>query len=207
MRHLTVLLALFLASTATAQMLQGVSLQPDHVQLRPGETVTIRANGKVGCCSKFPWSVAFRTTNPDVATASGLLLSPAMATDVTIVALAPGTTSVVTPAVGNGTHALATIDVVCGAPPFLVAETRHLRTEPGRAVTLRVLPPYGQLSWYAGRIGDMSRPLAGNGAEVAFTPTVSGTHFAWTMSVEPCGTATAEFTIDALPGHRRAARR
>ena len=209
MRTQIALSALVFAATSHAQMLQGVAITPDSVRLAPGQSVVVRANGRIGCCSKFPWHVSFGTTDGSIATASGGFASPVIAADVTVVAHRPGITSIVTPAVSNGAYPLATIEVVCEAPLAITAEAASFKTIPGQSVTLRVVAadPPPTLSWYLGRAGDTSQPLSGTSTELMFRPDVSGTHWLWVLAVGPCGTARAEFKVDAFFPHRRAAGR
>ena len=209
MRAQITLGAFLFAAAAHAQLLQSVSITPESVRLAPGQSVVVRGNGKIGCCSKLPWNVSFRTTDESIATASGGFAYPSASADVTVVAHRPGITHIVTSAVGSGSYPLATIEVACEAPLAITPELPSIRIPPGQTVALRVASPQPPptLSWYLGRAGDTSHPLPGTTAELMFTPALSGTHWVWVMAVGPCGTARAEFKVDAFFPHRRAAGR
>jgi hypothetical protein len=202
-----IVLVAFAAIGADAQMLQSVSVRPELVQLTAGSSATIKAYGKLGCCSKFPWHVVFKSDDNTVAIVDGEFKSPSVSANVTVRAWRPGTAHVVSTAIGNGTWPLATIEVF--PAPIFVAESPRIATTVGQPVVLRIitdLSPSQTFSWYRGRSGDISHPLPGNGPECAFAADAAGTFFAWAMAVAPFGTNTAEFRIDVVQ-RRRSVRR
>lgn len=208
MRTATLLLILSaIASAAGAQMLQGVRVDPAEVTVGVGETVTIQAHGIVGCCSSFPWHVAFGTGNRDVAEARGFLESPHWTANITVTGRGPGSTYVQSPAIGHGDFPLATIHVVCREERAPAAVAPVVATVPGRPVQLAVAIENlagKALTWYCGRYPDVSRVLDGVGPEIAFTPEEAGTHYVSVLIAGACATSVIEFRVEAVSPRRRA---
>jgi hypothetical protein len=114
MRYPTLLLFLCAVTfDARAQMLMGVKVEPDEITVGVGETASMTAQGLAGCCSSFPWRVEFHAGDWTMAEVHGLLESPHWTTGISVTGRAPGSTSVVSPAIGYGRWPLATINVVC----------------------------------------------------------------------------------------------
>lgn len=195
------------ALSVRAQMLQSVSLDPQSLRVTVGTSAIIRANAKLGCCSNFPWRVTFLTADPSIATATGLLEAPVTSADVTIIGMTPGVTQVLSPAIGDGTWPLATVEVVCPEPTPLVAESPVVGAAPGSNVILRLLTlrlPGQTFDWYLGEVGDISHPLDGIGPELRLRTGAAGSYAIWVLSTEPCGTRVATFRVDVGSPRRRA---
>jgi hypothetical protein len=203
------LLASLIALPASAQLLSGIEIRPNEISVAVGETTTTRAYAQLGCCSSFPWHVTFGADGA-VAFAEGVLASPKIEADVRITGRAPGTTPLVSPAIGGGRWPLATIHVYCKpeAPVTPVAE-RIVTTAPERPLTLAVIAmplPEKAFTWYRGRAGDTSQPIPAVGPELRFVPETYGTHFVWVSAASACSASMAEFRIDAVRLRRRASR-
>ena len=189
-------------------MLQGVRVEPGAITLAVGETTTMMAQGLAGCCSSFPWRVEFGAANGNIAGVRGLLASPNWTAGITVTGLAPGSTDVVSPAIGDGRWPLATITVVCRPERAAVPVAPVVSTLIGRPVKLAVSVEtlFGQyFEWYDGRYPD-AVPIVAAGPELTFTPMQAGTHYVSVVVSGPCITSMVEFRVDAANPRRRAVR-
>jgi hypothetical protein len=198
------------STTAAAQLLAGVRVTPETITIVRGETAFLEAHGIVGCCSKFPWSVEFRSSDPSIADAGGLLLSPSTQTAIAVTGHRPGTIMVVSPSVGFGSVALALVHVNCGEEPPIHAVTARQSTALAAPVRLTLsvdVVTDRDYLWFQGRTGDQSRPLAGHGPAVDFAPDSYGVTTVWVRASTPCSTSTAEFQVDVSAPRSRLVRR
>lgn len=209
MRYATLLLFLCGLTVDARALLTGVKVVPDQITLGVGETTTVMAQGLAGCCSSFPWHVEFRASS-SMANVRGLLESPNWTAVITVTGLAPGTTSIVSPFIGDGRWPLATINVVCRPEHPAVPLVAAVTTMPGQPVKLAVSVEtlFGKgFAWYDGRDPGASLPLYGAGPEITYTPEVAGTHYVSVVVSGPCATtSTVEFRVDAVNPRRRAVR-
>lgn len=101
------------------------------------------------------------------------------------------------------------VTVVCAAEaPVQAAEPRQA-TRPGVPVTLRAVTPAAEratFTWYHGRVGEMSAPIANSGPEVVFASNDHGVQYAWVMATTLCSSSTAQFEIEVTTPRRRSAR-
>lgn len=197
--------------TARAQSLHYMRVYPELIRIHVGEVVRPQANAIFGGFSSgYKWKFQFGSGNESIAGIVGDMEWPQRSADLIVVGRKPGVTYVLSPEIGYGVFPLATIEVTCAAEAPVTPAAATLRTEPHRPVTLQLTGPSlpGQtFSWYLGRIGDTSRPLAGAGPELPFAPEDFGTYYVWVLSKSTCSTSMAEFRVDApLPRRRSVSR-
>lgn len=201
------LLVLLLAADAGAQSLHSLTIAPDPVRVHVGERVVATAIGHFGGFSTgFHWKMPFESTNFAIATATGAMDWPDTSADIYVTGRAPGIAYIVSSYIGYGEFPLASIEVTCAEEAPITPAAAQLKTEPHRAVTLRLTgPPLpGQsFQWFRGRAGDTSHPLPGADAQLAFAPEDFGTVYVWALSRSTCSTSMAEFRIDAPAPRRR----
>lgn len=202
--------ALFVLAAAIAAPLAAGDWWPDwtprYMQLMVGEHRTARVlakwSGLVDYGNGIHWS--FASDNTYVALGS-VDVEDARAHDVDIVAVAPGKAWIA----GVGQRWVE-IDVICGAPePPVRAAAPVIRARAGEMLTLRALSDIAarsRFTWYLGRDGDTSHPLAATGTEIFFVPRTAGTQYLWVNATTPCTASTAEFRIDVSARPRAAGR-
>jgi hypothetical protein len=180
------------------------------VQLVAGQTITAQAHmqwsGLVGYNDPIHWS--FRSDNDRVATAS-LLLEDHETHNVQIVAVGPGTAAIRSEEQNGFGPAYVRIAVVCGAEPPVRAAAAVVQAHIGQAVAIAAasdIANRSQFTWYLGREGDRSHPLAATGPQIELTPTAYGTQYVWVSAMTPCSASSAEIRVDVAQPRHRAAR-
>jgi hypothetical protein len=205
MRRLLLLLLVLVAPVASAAWYP--SLETGALNLRVGQSATVQVRAIWTGTWIVPWSPwYFESTNPGVARVTGSMLTSQPGT-MYITALAPGRTNAY---IQNWSDFYRVeITVTCGSEsPVQAAEARQA-TKVGEAVTLRALTPIATrttFTWYHGRIGDTSMPIAASGPELVYATDDPGVHYAWVLATTPCSSSTAEFEIEAITPKRRASR-
>jgi hypothetical protein len=200
------LLALFLTSSS-AFAYEEARLTPDAIVLRVGEATDIEVGvHHLSGLNYTMWRFLFGTDREDIVTLDGTLdyQHPVWSGTIHVMALAPGTAQIV-----SGLKVYATVEVTCGYVEPVRALAPLITAKRGEAVKLAVTTnePGRVLTWYAGRVGDISHPLSANGGDLEFTPAGAGTHYVWASAKSPCASSSAEFRIDVLSPRRRAAGR
>jgi len=201
------LLALVLAAPS-AFAFEVAYLTPDSIVLRVGEAADIGVSvHHVSGLNYEMWGFTFAADREDIVTLDGTLhyAHPVWSGTIHVMALAPGTVQIM-----SGNKPYATVEVTCGYIEPLRALTPEIIAKRGEPVKLSVTTinePGRVLTWYAGRVGDTSHPLAANSFDLEITPPGAGTHYVWASAKSPCASSTAEFRIDVLSPRRRAAGR
>jgi hypothetical protein len=180
-----------------------------YIRMEVGEThsIGVRAIPTNSPPAWKPW--IFLVTDPAIAHVDAVMTTPA-AMDVLVTGLAPGQAGLYVEGVAVQL-AFVTVDVACGSEEAISVATPVVKTIVGKPVTLRAETPIAHrtaFTWYRGRSGDESQPIAGAaGPELTLTPETRGTEYVWVRATTPCSTSTAELRIDAQPPKQRAARR
>ncbi len=184
---------------------------PRQVRIAVGETTfaNVRAMWS-GITSYGPPNWTFNAADRDIATAHAEVTQTWQSVDFAITGVGPGQTYVLQGANGrvNGT-VWVQIDVYCGVEPPIQAVEPRIETRLGEEVTLRTMSMIADRTtrvWYAGDVGDTSRPIPFNGTELAFTPETIGTHHYWVLATTPCSESRAGFEVIVRPAKRRSIR-
>jgi hypothetical protein len=206
------LLLLVIAALAPAAL--GGYYEPrfdrQRVTVAVGETVTVRVTaGYV----YFPWLPAtfspwvFGSESSSIAHVQGMLDAADDVGTMLITGRKPGRTYA--RARPWDSDNVVDVTVVCAAEePVQAAEPRQ-STRPGLPVTLRAVTPAAEratFTWYHGRVGDMSAPIAGSGPELVFASNDHGVQHAWVMATTVCSSSTAQFEIETAAPKRRSVR-
>ncbi|HEX6088094.1 MAG TPA: hypothetical protein VF266_26425 [Thermoanaerobaculia bacterium] len=207
----TLLLLLVLAAIAPAAL--GGYYEPRfdrrRVTVNVGETTKVRVTAAY---VYFPWIPAiftpwdFSSENSSIAQVQGMLDAVDSVGTMLITGRKPGRTYA-RARPWDSTNVVS-VTVVCAAEaPVQAAEPRQ-STRPGVPVTLRAVTPVAQttFTWYHGRVGDMSAPIAGSGPELVFASHDHGVQHAWVMATTECSSSTAQFEIEVTSPRRRSAR-
>jgi hypothetical protein len=186
------------------------TFDPRNVRVAVGETFVVTVQARWSGIS-FPdlpaWE--FASTDPTVA-AANIEMQTTKPVDLPITGISPGTTTIAQRSnghfVGNG---FVNVTVYCASEPAIVAAEPRIESKLGDAITLRALSSIAERShivWYAGELGDTSRPIPFAGTELTFTPESAGTHHYWVMATTPCSTSSAQFEVVVRPLKRRSVR-
>lgn len=180
----------------------------NQVVVRSGEQsrVPVKAawSGLDPTWTEYHWE--FFSADQNIAIVEGLLQSPASDGIITVTGVEPGDTTM---RVGrNGDWPWLKIHVECGAEPSVTAVKPVVAVLPGQAVSLQAITPLASrtvFQWYAGRIGDTSRPImdSGAGPELRWIAEAAGTSYVWVEARTVCSGSRAEFRIDAASPRRR----
>lgn len=187
-----------------------VDASPRSLRVEVGSTETVRIYARwSGITVYYPWSPwRVFSTRLSVAMAEANVPSPSVYIYVPVTGIAPGKASLYVDGTAiSGQY--VDIDVVCGEEAPVVNATPVTATRAGVPVTLRVesrMAGRTTFTWYRGRTGDTSLPIAAAGPSLEFTPHVSGANYVWVMAATPCSSSTAEFMIEVPAPKRRSAR-
>jgi hypothetical protein len=186
--------------------------KPSYIQLRPGETVTVRADRVQHGISVGPLVVptTFASQDPTIATVEGSLTTET-STDVRITALQPGLTRVRIIESGNGP--------LFPTSPFIVVAEQELSVAigidgglyPWQPITLKAITdePDATFTWYRGPLDSWlyASYEAGTGPELTFVSPYIGGFDYWVLMQTPQGAGAAGITVKVTePPRRRAAR-
>lgn len=205
----TLLLLVLVSVATTAAGAWYPVFDPTYVRVEVGETRWVRVRTVWTGIMIVPWSNwYFGSTHPLIAHIDDVMVNSGTK-DIAITGVAPGEAGLYLHGYALNRPYVA-VDVVCGVETAIANATPEVKTVPGKGVTLRVETPIADrtaFTWYRGRAGDLSRPLAGEGPQLTWVPPTHGRHQVWVRATTPCSTSTAEFVIDALAPRQRAARR
>ena len=152
----------------------------------------------------------FRTENDRVATAFAHV-QDAKDHDVTITGIGPGVTAIreVLPSGAlAGFPSYVIIHVTCGAEAPVMPATEVVSTrvnKPAMLTALSQFPDRTAFTWFAGHVGDTSKPIGASGPQIIVTPSAAGRQYVWVSALTTCSTSAAEFAIDVSPSRHRAA--
>ena len=185
--------------------------KPEKIDVLVGETmiVQVRAmwSGLVNYGGCICWT--FRTENEQVATAFAHVQDD-LVHYVAVTGIGPGTTAIrqVLPSGQvEGYPSYVIIHVSCGPEAPLIALTPNVSTRLNKPVILRAFsdaPDRTAFTWFAGHIGDVSKPIDASGSQISVTPNAVGRQYVWVSAVTNCSTSAAEFAIDVSPSRHRA---
>lgn len=197
------LLVLAVLAAASAHAYDEPRFTPKHARIKVGETFTFRANVvHLSGISIYGFRYRFEADDPGIADVDGLVEYPRWSADVTVLGTSIGTTTIRTRTLPH--LVLATVEVYCDDVPVVTRE--HRTAKLGTPVTLTA-PPGQIFTWYAGRTGDISRPLYTGGILFNYVPDRVGTQVVWVAASTSCATSYGEFEIDVTPSRVRAVRR
>src|SRR5207248_1938087 len=128
-----------------------------------------------------------------------------------ITAVGPGTAVIRSASTTGqfGPQEWVTIHVICGAEAPIRPAAPVVIARLGQRVTLVVVSDIAnraQFTWYRGREGDRSQPLAATGPQIELTATSYGTQYVWVAATTPCSASSAEFQTEVVPPRLRAVR-
>jgi hypothetical protein len=184
--------------------------QPTDVTLAVGETRIVKVQpifAGYGEPSVINWT--FRTADEQVATAFVHVTGGSYT--VPILGVGPGMTAIRQVMPGGKLDGVdwVKIHVTCGAEAPVVAAPQIVSTITGRPVTLSAASQYADRTtfiWYAGHIGDVSKPIDASGPQITLTPNAIGKQYVWVSATTTCSTSAAEFAIDVSPARYRPVR-
>ena len=211
MRRMLLLLLLAAVAPAALGGYYAPKLERRKVTVAVGETVRVRVTAvyvpfpSLPSVMFTPW--AFESVRPTIAAVHGSLQSVDGVGTMLITGRRQGETFA--RARPWDDQNVVDVTVVCPAEaPVQAAEPRQ-STRPDVPVTLRAVTSAAApttLTWYHGRVGDMSAPIAASGPEIAFVSNDHGVQYAWVMATTPCSSSTAQFEIEVTAPKRRVAR-
>lgn len=182
------------------------------MQLVSGETATVRVvarwSGLVDYGNGVHWT--FRSDNERVAIAF-VRMENSQPQDVRITATGPGS-AFIRYEQSNGAlsqEKYVTIKVVCGAEPPVYAAAPVVQARLNQTVALAAVSDIANrtlFTWYLGREGDRSHPLAATGPRIELTATRLGTQYVWVSAMTPCSATSAEIRLEVVPLRGRAVR-
>lgn len=187
------------------------SFSPDRVKVKVGETVYVTEQARWSGLVDYGNGINWRFGVADEDIASGYAeVSNSQPVPIAITGLAPGITNLAQlDSRGRPGYGYVTILVTCGEEPPVQPAQSATSIVLGDAITLRATTPISDRStfvWYAGQIGDTTRPVNVAGPELTFTPESAGVHNYWVMAITPCSTSSAAFHIEVVRPKRRAVR-
>jgi hypothetical protein len=205
-RTLAILVLLLLATPVFATWWPVLS--PKTVRIAVGEETSITAtawwSGLTDYGNGIHW--AFHSADPQIATAYAEMHSSS-SKDIPIVGIAPGRTFIYN--IRNNSvdgSGLANIEVYCAPELPVIGARPVVDSVLGDAITLSVATAIAARTtfvWYAGELGDTSRPVPAGSFQLTFTPESAGTHHYWVLATTACSTSTAAFTVNVhRPRHR-----
>jgi len=186
---------------------------PSYIQLRPGETVSVRADRVQEGIGLGPlvFPVTFVSGDPTIATVEGSLTYD-VSTQVRITAHQPGVTRVRILEAGDRP--------LFPTAPFIVVAEQELAVEigvdgvvyQGHEIRLKAIAdqPDATFTWYRGRLNGWRWPsyVAGEGRDFTFVPDFTGGFDYWVLMTTPQGAGAAGITVNVLkppPARRRSA--
>jgi hypothetical protein len=198
---------LFLAVTARA--LWDPAFQPNYVQVKPGQTVTISASGAWTSGLVFvPFTpMTLVAEHPEIATVTGTLLSSGWA-PVQVTGLRPGVTRVRVLERGGGPVPLTSAVIVVAEETLPAAIVVEGVVAPNQTITLRAVTddPDATFTWFEGRLGGLYATEAGTGRERTVTISrQSGVYEFWVLITSPRGAGASDVTfhVPRPPARRR----
>lgn len=186
------------------------TFNPRNVRIAVGETSVIIVQARWSGIA-FPELPTWRFATVDSNVAVGEIeMHTTNPVDLPITGVAPGETSIAQRANGRFVgSSFVNVTVYCAEEPPLTAAEPRIESRLGEEITLRAMSPIAARSrflWYAGRVGDSSRPIPFGGTELTFAPESSGTHHYWVMATSACSSSSVEFEVVVKPARRRAVR-
>ena len=185
--------------------------QPTDVTLAVGETRIVKVQPIfAGYAEPNPINWTFRTADEQVATAF-VRVTGGGNYAVPILGIGPGTTAIrlVMPGGKLDGQDWVKIHVVCGAEAPVAAASQIVSTIAGRPVTLSATSQYPDrttFAWYAGHVGDVSKPIDATGPQITLTPNAIGKQYVWVSAITTCSSSAAEFAIDVSSARYRPVR-
>lgn len=182
---------------------------PDDVHLVAGRSTTVTV--RFVFTGLLPWpqpsETTFRSDDESVAIANVRIVDKATH-EVEIRAVGPGAARIRTYDGGKfGDWAWVHIKVVCEQEAPVSPVFPVLRASIGVPVMIAVdsaWPDRTVFTWYCGRQGDRSQPIAASGPAITFTPDTYGTQYVWVSATTSCSESATEVRIDVPPARRRA---
>ena len=198
------IVATLVAASANASWLPVFS--PNVIQLRPGQSTTITAQGAWFGWSYVPFMpMTFTAADPAIAAVTGSLPTT-KPVSVQITALQPGVTRLGVLQSG-GAFILPTSPIIVVADRELAVSVAA--SDPqivGQNVTLSAASddPDATYAWYGGRPnGDLSIWQVGTGPTVTVVPLGLYVHEYWVLATSPRGAAIATIAFHPKPAPRR----
>jgi PKD domain len=205
MRKWLVILLIFAAMPAAAAWYP--KMETGAVRIQVGETTTVRVVPVWTGIWLVPWHPwVFDSTNPAVARVEGRM-DTSWPGEMRITGVRPGRANGVIQ--GWTDFYRVEVTVVCASEVPVQAAPVQQTVKAGESVVLQAQTPIASrttFTWYRGRVGDQSSPLAQSGPEITLVAEKPGTQYAWVLATTACSSSTAEFTIDAVVPRRRSAR-
>ena len=206
-------MAWILAAMAVAPAAQAVWLPvftPSFVQLRPGETASIRASRVQFGISLGPhvFPVTFAAEDPEVAEVEGSLTEDVV-THVRIAGLRPGVTRIRVVESGNGPLIPTAAFIVVAEQVLPVSIAVDGAAQRGHPFALRAITPApdAQFTWYLGAFngGMYVSYEVGKGPELTITPQYTGNYEYWVLMTSSSGAGAAATVVKVTESPRRRA--